>query len=330
MIGATFDSTKTGLLELLQSVDSGKMQLPDFQRGWVWDDERIRSLLESISVSFPIGAVMILETGGEGVTFKPRPVEGTDDSLARIGPDALILDGQQRLTSLYQALMSPVPVQTKDPKGKAIERHYYLDMERAVDPEADETVLSVPADRIVRTFRSEVKTDLSQAEGEYGQSLFPADQVFDAAGWRRRYSQHWDYDAQKMELFDTFERLVIKRFEGYQIPVITLGKETPKEAVCLVFEKVNTGGVTLSVFELLTASFAAENFQLRDDWRAREERLKGEHPVLRGIQSDDFLQVISAPDDDGPPQERQWRRNRCRERPGHRLPPTRHPALGSC
>jgi len=55
---ATFDSTKTGLSKLLEQIVDGKIQLPDFQRGWVWDDDRIRSLLASESVSFPIGAVM--------------------------------------------------------------------------------------------------------------------------------------------------------------------------------------------------------------------------------------------------------------------------------
>ncbi|MBZ0270327.1 DUF262 domain-containing protein, partial [bacterium] len=125
MSGASFDSTKTALQDLLREVDSGKMQLPDFQRGWVWDDDRIRGLLASISVSFPIGAVMLLETGGEGVRFQPRPVEGSAEALRDVDPATLILDGQQRLTSLYQALMSRLPVATKDMKGKPIHRHYY-------------------------------------------------------------------------------------------------------------------------------------------------------------------------------------------------------------
>src|SRR5215469_9634538 len=102
MIGASFDSTKTPLQDLLAWADGGKLQLPDFQRGWVWDDDRIRSLLASVSVSFPIGAIMLLQTGGENVRFKPRPLAGTQDRLRDIAPETLILDGQQRLTSLYQ------------------------------------------------------------------------------------------------------------------------------------------------------------------------------------------------------------------------------------
>ena len=71
----TFDSTKTELGKLLEEVVEGKIQLPDFQRGWVWDDEHIRSLLVSIARSFPIGAVMLLESGGDA-RFQVRPVEG--------------------------------------------------------------------------------------------------------------------------------------------------------------------------------------------------------------------------------------------------------------
>jgi hypothetical protein len=128
---------------------------------------------------------------------------------------------------------------------------------------------------------------------EYAADLFPVNRIFGSADWRQAHSEHWNFDKDKMRLFNDFERDVIKRFEQYQIPVIELKKETPKEAVCLVFERVNTGGMALTVFELLTASFAADNFQLRDDWNAREQRLKSQHPVLRNLQSDDFLQAIS-------------------------------------
>ena len=69
---STFDSTKTQLSKLLDEIIEGKIQLPDFQRGWIWDDEHIRSLMISIARLFPIGAVMLLENGGEA-KFKVRP-----------------------------------------------------------------------------------------------------------------------------------------------------------------------------------------------------------------------------------------------------------------
>ncbi len=295
MIVASFDSTKTPLQELLDRADNGKLQLPDFQRGWIWDDDRIRSLLASVSVSFPIGAVMLLETGGENIRFKPRPLTGTDPQLRDVRPETLILDGQQRLTSLYQALKGQVAVETKDTRGKPIRRWYYFDMKTAVDGDNDreEALVSVPEDKQAKTFGGEITLDVMTHEREYAADLFPANRIFASAEWRQAYNKYWQYAQEKIQLFDAFEREVIKRFEQYQVPVIELKKETPKEAVCLVFERVNTSAVALTVFELLTASFAADNFQLRDNWNAREERLKRQHPVLRGLQSDDFLQAIS-------------------------------------
>jgi len=147
----TFDSTKESLIDLLQSVKQGKTQLPDFQRGWVWDDDHIRSLLASVSLSFPIGAVMMLQTGNPDVRFKPRLVEGL--TLANSPePERLILDGQQRLTSLFLALMSGVPVSTRDRRDKPINRWYYLDIAKALSPNGDreEAIVGIPEDRQIR------------------------------------------------------------------------------------------------------------------------------------------------------------------------------------
>ena len=72
----SFDSTKRSLFEILKDVHNGKIQLPDFQRGWVWDDNRIKGILASVAKSFPIGAIMLLETGNENVRFKTEPLEG--------------------------------------------------------------------------------------------------------------------------------------------------------------------------------------------------------------------------------------------------------------
>lgn len=95
-IGSTFRTDEPHLHELLGEVHKGQIQLPDFQRGWVWDDDHIRALIASVSLSYPIGAVMLLETGGEGVRFKPRTFEGVE-LPGPVAPLRLALDGQQRL-----------------------------------------------------------------------------------------------------------------------------------------------------------------------------------------------------------------------------------------
>jgi Protein of unknown function DUF262 len=235
---------------------------------------------------------MLLRAGGDSLRFKQRPIEGaTPPSSDR--PERLILDGQQRLTSLFQSLLLGRAVLTRDQRGKSIERWYYIDIRMALDPSADreEAIVSLPADRVIRSFRNEVVEDYSTPEHEYQAMLFPLSKVFDSADWRSGFFAYWDYDKEQIKLWDRFEREVIKRFEQYHLPVIELAKETPKEAVCQVFEKVNTGGVTLTVFELLTATFAADDFDLRSDWEHRQGRLAA-HKVLEGFSNTDFSKPL--------------------------------------
>lgn len=289
-----FDSTKDSLHDLLRDIGRGRIQLPDFQRGWIWDDTHVQSLIASVSQSFPIGAVMTLENGGTDVRFKARLIEGVNVQDASTEPETLILDGQQRLTALFQSLMSGQGVYTRDTKGQKDRRYYYLDMQKCIltGNDREEAVLSFGADLQLRNFRGEVTLDLSKPENAYANDMFPVPQLFNSADWRHGYYSHWDFNSEKIELFDKFEREVIKRFEQYDVPVIRLNKETPKEAVCLVFEKVNTRGVTLTVFELLTATFAVSDFHLREDWAKREEHLR-EHPVLEALESVSFLRAIT-------------------------------------
>ena len=114
---STFDSTKQLLPEILHQIVRGQVQLPDFQRGWVWDDEHVRSLLVSVARSFPVGAVMLLETGGQA-KFQVRPVENVPFVGQPPPAELLILDGQQRLTTLTQVLSLKSPVKTRDEKDK--------------------------------------------------------------------------------------------------------------------------------------------------------------------------------------------------------------------
>jgi hypothetical protein len=296
----TFDSTKASLNDLLREIREGKIQLPDFQRGWVWDDDHIRDLLVSIARSFPIGAVMLLETGGE-MRFQTRPVEGLEGLIPREHePEKLILDGQQRLTTLAQALSLEAPVNTRTAKDKKIKRHYYFDIRKAVEmPYAlDEAVIAVDENRqLRRNFGRDIALDLSTREQECQQLYFPCGNIISPNDW---VADLFKYNNEEIGAYFQFQEQVISAFATYQLPVIQLKKETSKEAVCLVFEKVNTGGVQLSVFELITASYAAEDYNLRDDWfgsqvhdvESRKARIE-QDDLLKGTEATEFLQAIS-------------------------------------
>jgi hypothetical protein len=294
-----FDSTKRSLEDVLKDVSVGKIQLPDFQRGWVWDDSHVRSLLVSIARAFPVGAVMLLETGGE-TRFQIRPVEGVKLPDHAAAAELLILDGQQRLTTLTQVLSIDGPVATRNEKGKAIERYYYWDIQRALEgvESLDEAIVAVEADKCLReNFGRDIRLDLSSPEKEYQQLYFPCRQTMNSSAWEQGlFKTCPEHFAVYME----FREKVLEAFRKYQLPVIQLHKSTSKEAVCLVFEKVNTGGVPLNVFELVTATYAADGYNLRDDWfgsalrkvESRQKRLAVE-PVLKAVESTDFLQAIA-------------------------------------
>ena len=296
-----FETNPIPLKKLLDDVEAARIQLPDFQRGWVWGDDRVRGLLASISRGFPIGAVMTLQSGGD-IRFKCRPVEGISDNIV-VDPEAFLLDGQQRLTSLYQALRYDGPMATYDNRGGRIERRYYIDMVKALDPDVDreDAIISVPKDKKVRgDFGREIVLDLSSPEQEYEKHMMPTERLMDPMDWLFAYNDHWqrkypiEHPGGDVATFrNDFKDEVLTNYAGYSLPVIRLDKEVPKEAVCTIFEKVNTGGVTLNTFELVTAIFAAEDFSLRDDWNERRDLLHAQFGVLQGIEGEQFLQAVA-------------------------------------
>ncbi|SCZ16636.1 hypothetical protein SAMN02745898_11837 [Streptomyces sp. 136MFCol5.1] len=307
---AALDNVK--LKDVLVEVASGVLQLPDFQRDWKWDDDRIRAIIATVTLDYPLGVVMTLQTGG-ATRFRSRTLTGArpeDDPK----PELLLLDGQQRLTSLFQALCLDVPVETSDARGKPIQRWYYVDIAKAVGPpsERDEAIVSVPADKMLRTdFNRTVVLDLRTVEDECAAGLFPLHFVFDAQrvnAWKRAYikadeDRNWDRWGQ-------FDDLVLQQIRTFQVPMIRLAASTSMDAVCAVFERVNTGGVPLNVFELLTATYAGDQeyvartgdyYQLPEVWREIKQTLAGKYPVFgrpesgleHGLSSSDFLQAIA-------------------------------------
>ncbi|MBU4205215.1 DUF262 domain-containing protein [Patescibacteria group bacterium] len=290
----SFDSTKSSLFEILKDVHKGKIQLPDFQRGWIWDDNRIKGILASVAKSFPIGAIMLLEAGTESVRFKTKPVEGVKLDT-EVKPDLLILDGQQRLTSLYQTIINNEIVSTRNDKKYEIKRWYYIDMVKAMDENYDleEAIISVNEKKqITEDFGRRIVFDLSKKEFEFENLMYPVCMIDEYSVWRREFNQYWQHNREKSIFWDKFEDRVINSFNKYMLPVIIMKKENPKEAVCQVFEKVNTGGVSLTVFELLTATFAAEEFDLKQNWQEIKEEIIN-YKLLSNLSNTDIMQAIT-------------------------------------
>jgi hypothetical protein len=150
--------------------------------------------------------------------------------------------------------------------------------------------------------------DLTSAAKEFEHLMYPVSQVLDWDDWQDGFDAFWSGDANQAVRaeFRMFKREVLENFKSYRVPVIALGSGTSKEAVCVVFEKVNTGGKALDAFELVTAMYAAEGHELRRDWYGKDGETGRQHRlaltmrpagqetgIIAEVSNTDFLQAIS-------------------------------------
>lgn len=306
-----FETNPKDLRSLLSDAHEGKLQLPDFQRSYVWSDEDVKSLIGSIARGFPVGALLTLSAGGE-VNFAPRLIEGASGGEQI---EQLLLDGQQRITSLYGALYSKMPMKTRPRRDarKTVQRFYFLDIAQAVaDAENIEAaVLGVSADRTLPEGLHAIRHDFSTPAKQFDALAFPLNIVFqpmETMSWIMACQTHHAGNTEKAALLNRFVKDVLATLSGYKMPVIKLDRTSSREAICLIFEKVNVGGKKLDAFELVTAIFAGQKdpLDLRADWwgkgaiPGRQKAIIGgkdgkgnRNLALTGIANTDFLQAVS-------------------------------------
>lgn len=287
-------SDSFNLKHLVDKIGDGELQIPDFQREWVWSDEQIKSLIESVIRGFPINSIMLLECDAAGTKFSYKPIKGVATSAA---PSFLILDGQQRLTSLYGALRSQNPVKISDRD----EFYYYVDMKKAVESiknsaNVEDMIISVPAD--TKTTKINGNTlDLSTPEKEYAAKMFPLNQLF-KSGWLVKYTLR---NPTEEKFIEDFQELVLNACHSYRVIYVALEKTTPIAVVCKIFENVNTGGTELTVFNLLTAILAVcpdgngGRINLPEDWRQIHEKFLAtqKSSVLSAVNSTHFVTALT-------------------------------------
>jgi len=116
--------------------------LPRFQRNFVWGRDDITDLLVSILKGYFIGSFLMLRTDSDSTPFAPRPIQGVNLRPNDSRPDWMILDGQQRLTSLHYVFAAPnIPL-----RGTKYPYRFFLDLKKLVSGEIDEAVTSRRAD----------------------------------------------------------------------------------------------------------------------------------------------------------------------------------------
>lgn len=291
MYDKMFRSDSEKLSKLLDQVEIYELQLPDFQRGWVWEDTRIRRLLASLTKGFPIGAIMLLEAGGD-CHFKCKSIEGSGE--ANREPVYMILDGQQRMTSTYLSMRSKKPVDTMNDQKKPIRRYYYLDIKKALNPEIDryDAIVVVDENKQIReNIGRDIVLDLSTREKEFENKMIPFNILSNSMelnDWRNGYQAFYEFNSEIIKEYQNIDDTILQQVINYEVPYIKVLKDTPKEAVCQVFENVNQGGKPLTVFELITATFAADNFDLKKHWEDISKIFE-KYPTLSNVDNTSFL-----------------------------------------
>jgi hypothetical protein len=242
----------------------------------VWEPGATLELIVSIASNYPAGS--ILRVRDEKRVFAAREFEGAPP-LNGYRHTFLVLDGQQRLTSLYQAFFG------------VGEHRYYLDLK----------VLMAGGDFDEAASYERAKTKRAKARDNFDHQakelILPLSVLANGGGgfldWMLKVTDPLPAP-ERTHLLDELKKINtawIKPIDDYRFPVVTLSNETQPDALCTIFETLNRTGVKLSVFELLTARFWPQNINLRELWATARD----EYPILSDFGVDPYyiLQAIS-------------------------------------
>lgn len=227
--------------EVLEQVKRGQLRVPAFQRGFVWDAERIAYLMDSIHRKFPIGSLLLWRTREQlkgdrmlGPFHLPDPEVDY--------PIDYILDGQQRITSLFGVFQSEL-----EQDNSIGWTNIYFDM--ASDAAAQDS-------RFLALSDGDVDNDRH----------FPLNAFFNTS----------HYGKLVRALDDARAELIDKVRETFQIAKIPYDSTstTDRSTVAIIFERVNRQGIELDTFQLLTAWTWSEEFQLQEEFSDLTEDLK--------------------------------------------------------
>ena len=243
---------KRKLVGLVEQAHEGTLCLPNFQRDFVWPRDQVGDLVRSILRRYYIGSLLMLRCDPEKPPFAPILLRGSKPKHQEPRPELLVLDGQQRLTSLLYALTAP-NLTLKDSTQR---RWFFVNLDLLLEePDNDEIVFDRAAKEL---------DGLDQEENQYRRRILPCTKLFspkEFMTWRDglddwlRDNDRENHKRYRDEWRDPWTKAVTD-FQTFNVPLVELPsvRESDPEAigrVCAIFEKLNSSGVELSVYDLL-------------------------------------------------------------------------------
>jgi hypothetical protein len=258
---------KRNLIGLVEQASEGKLCLPEFQRDFVWTRNEVADLIRSVLRGYYIGSLLLLRCDPNRPPFEPVLLRGARPMLRQPRPEFLVLDGQQRLTSLLYALTAPdLPL-----KDSSQPRRFFINLDLLLrDQEDDEIVFDLAPREL---------DGLDRREVQYVRRVLPCPVLLranDFLTWRDGLDD-W-LRAHEPENHGRFRKEwrpawsnAVGRFQTFSVPLVELpavreDDEGSIGRVSAIFEKLNSTGVELSVYDLLTARLYRNGIRLHQLW----------------------------------------------------------------
>lgn len=226
---------------IIDRVISGEIRIPAFQRDWVWTPQQVSFLLDSIYKNFPIGTVFLWKTNTR-LDSEKELGNFTIPEPRKEHPVYYVLDGQQRITSLFSVFQTEL-----EPSNNYEWLDIYFDFDASDDIQESKFVALACADVV-------------------DNKHFPMSVIFDAGKF---YTEVSKLDSGKRNLILKVQQM----FQEYTLPAQEFETDS-KESIAIVFERINRAGTPLNTYQLLTAWSWSADFDLQEEFSELSEELK--------------------------------------------------------
>jgi hypothetical protein len=271
------------LLDIVQDCFKGNIVIPEFQRTFVWNKDAVEELLVSLLEGYFIGTFLFLDANLARPIFPNHKIEGVDElpnaGTSSVSPVKLILDGQQRISSVFYALYEP-PI----PLASAVNPYeFFLDLKGVLNEEWDleDAVIGISrsSKRQMRQMQEKIDRDEAipfsyfhpEKESAFGEWIHAKQRSL--TGDNRDYVLH-----------------LYSNFRNFSVPVITLPLDTNADEVVSIFERINRTGARLSLFDLAVAKLYSKGVLLRELWQNYQQE---NEDVTTAVAPEDLLRIIA-------------------------------------
>jgi hypothetical protein len=260
------------------------MVLPGFQRRFEWDYQRQHALIRTILNGYPAGSLLLLQYP-RGENLGKRLIDGVDSSCESVHPERVILDGQQRLTTLYKALFWRFGFYSLRAFVSIDDVSKFFDGTGKLPDSNKKEGIDLVKKSIHFMDPSMAKMVYGDLTKQFDEGMIPLTCVFGKEQvtyegvekeigfdeWRATYAEYHEPDDKNKRLalnkkLEEIKRRLISPIADYRFPVVVLQEKTEPQAVCQVFVDLNIQQKPLSPFEVAAAKVWPFGIDLYKEW----------------------------------------------------------------